>query len=287
MGIYEFGSNLGPLPPRATVKNVGPELAPCIDTLRPAGARQKADIEGGRVDILGSCCPTVDPDYLEEYTQPGFQALDDAMRMYWSGMRVPTKDAYRFMRVKVAGGDKSVLIWKDELSEGRARLPVAAISRNSAEFNPEKYSPPYLAMSKKHRSNRRDRVAKVFRPVPFLVEYDLSVWAEHKRDLEYIAYQVMIRFNPLAEFIMFDEHLQGSVQLRFGGWTDASDKEAPYDQQQVRRYEYKMTAEAWLPLPELNLPTVLGTNTVFRERSFPTDFFIGQRGTGGPPFEPF
>jgi hypothetical protein len=130
-----------------------------------------------------------------------------------------------------------------------------------------------------------DRVAKVYRPVPFLVDYNLLVWAEEKMDLEFILYQVMIRFNPLAEFIMFDEHIQGAVQLRFGGYTDASDKEAPFDQQQLKRYEFKMTAEAWLPLPEKIVPTVLGTNTVLREGRGASSFYIGQRGTSAPAFE--
>lgn len=281
MGIYEFGSNIVPCPPQG---EHGIEYNPHIKSLRPDGLRQSSDIEGGRTSILaGGCCPSADPDHVEEFLIPGWQALDESLKMYWSGMRVPTKDSYRFLRVKVAGGDKSVLIWKDELQEGSARLPVAAISRNSAEFNPEKYSPPLLAVGRRYTSNRMDRVAKVFRPVPFLVDYDLLVWAEHKRDLDYILYQISIRFNSsIAEFVMFDNHIKGSVQLRFGGYTDASDKEAPYDQQAYKRYEFKMTAEAWLPLPEKVVPTVLGTASVLREAGH---FTVGQRGNNAPPFD--
>jgi hypothetical protein len=285
MGIYEFGHNIAPCPPRSSREFLGPELNPNIKTLRPDGLRQRSDIEGGRKDVFGSCCPTKEPEYVEEFLMPGFTALDESMKMYWSGMRVPTKDSYRFMRVKVAGGDKSVLIWHDELEQGRIRLPVASVSRTGAQYNPEKFSTPLLAAGRRYTSNRMDRIAKIYRPVPFLVDYDLLVWAEHKRDLEYILYQISIRFNPLAEFVMFDEHLQGAVQLRFGGFTDASDKEATYDQQQYRRYEFKMTAEAWLPLPEKVVPTVLGTNTAIREGRL-GDVLLAQRGTSGPVFEP-
>lgn len=283
MGIYEFGHNIAPCPVRAT--DGSPELNPHIKALRPDGLRQRSDIEHGRTDILNNaCCPSKEPEYVEEFIIPGFRALDESMKMYWSGMRVPTKDAYRFMRVKVAGGDKSVLIWRDELSDGRARLPVAAVDRTGAEFNPEKFSPPILAAGRRYTSNRMDMVAKIYRPVPYLVDYDLTIWAEHKRDLEYILYQILIRFNPLAEFTMFDEHLQGNVQLRFGGYTDASDKEMSFNEFAYRRYEVKMTAEAWLPLPETVVPTVLGTVGVVRERSGNT--LLVQRGSSAPPFEP-
>jgi hypothetical protein len=205
------------------------------------------------------------PYNLEEFLQPGFQALDGAMKQYFSGIRVPTKDSYRFMRVKIAGGDRSLLIWADEMREGKAKLPVAAISRESEEFNPEKYSPAYHAMTMRYLSTRGDKVAKVFRPVPYLVQYKLTIWAESKRDAEHIKYQVLTRFNPLAEFRMYDGHLEGNVQLRLSGSTDASDKEAGYDQNANVRYELNCMAEAWLPLPEKVIPTVLGRTTVLKE----------------------
>jgi hypothetical protein len=205
------------------------------------------------------------PDYIEDYLHHGFWFLDEAMKNYWSGMRVPTKDAYRFMRVKVAGGDKSVLVWRDLLKDGRVKLPVASLNRTSWDYNIDKFSPPHLHMAKRYTSQRLDRVALVRRPVPFLVEYELIVWAEFKRDAEHIAYQILTRFHPLAEFTMFDEHLQGSVQLRYGGSSDASDKEIGHADNAKVRYEFKMTAEAWLPLPEKVVPTVLGHTTVFKE----------------------
>lgn len=229
------------------------------------GVRQNSHVEGGRVGIDGSELSS-HPTHLEEFLQPGFRALDDAMKQYWSGMRVPTKDSYRYMRVKVAGGDKSLLLWADDLKEGRVRLPLAVLDRTGHEFNPEKYSPAYHAMTARYLSTRGDRVAIVYRPVPFLVEYTLTIWAEHKRDAEYILYQVLTRFNPLAEFRMSDGKLEGNVQLRFGGSSDTSDKETGYDQHANVRYEVTTTAEAWLPLPEKIVPTVLGRVAVVREK---------------------
>lgn len=227
--------------------------------------RQLGHAQGGSIDPLGPSYGTV-PATLEEFLQPGFRSLDEAMKNYFSGIRVPTKDSYRMMRVKIAGGDKSLLLWADDIKEGRARLPLAAISRDSHEFNPLKFSPAYHPMSVRYVSSRGDRVLKVFRPVPYLVQYSMTIWAEHKRDAEYILYQILTRYNPVAEFRMYDGKLVGNVLMTPGNFQDASDKEAGYDQKANVRYEFQTTAEAWLPLPEKLVPTVLGRVGVIKEK---------------------
>lgn len=242
-----------------TAPNMSPE-----GLKQPPGISQSSHIQGGRDPFDGSDFLAY-PYSVEEFLTPAFRSLDDTMKQYWTGIRVPTKNSYRFMRVKIAGGDKSLLIWADELVEGRTRLPVAALSRESHEFNENKFSPRYHAMTYRYLNTRGNMVAKVHRPVPFLVNYKMNIWAESKRDIEYIIYQILTRFNPLAEFRMYDGKLQGNVQLRYNGCNDASDKETGHDQNAKVRYEVSMAAESWLPLPETIVPTVLGSVTTTRE----------------------
>lgn len=225
---------------------------------------QSSHTQGGRVNVVGDDIQTYPYD-VEEFLIPGFRALDSALKHYWSGIRVPTKDSYRFMRVKIAGGDKSLLIWADDLKEGRARLPVASLSRESHEFNAEQFSPTYHRMSAR-AVNKQGSLAKIcYRPVPFKVEYLLTIWTERKRDAEYILYQILTRFHPLAQFRMSDGKMAGEVKLFLGGTSDSSDKEAGFDQQAHVRYEVNFSAESWLPLPEKIVPTVLGKVTTIRE----------------------
>lgn len=260
MPVHNFNSDF-------SVHN-GPNISPSSvpqGLSEVPGIRQLSHVEGGRSPFDGNDFLAY-PYHLEEFLTPAFRSLDEAMKQYWTGIRVPTKDSFRFMRVKISGGDKSLLVWSDDLKEGRAMMPVAAISRESHEFNKEKYSPQYHAMTTRFLSRRGDQVAKVYRPVPFLVDYKIIVWAERKRDAEYILYQILTRFNPLAEFRMFDGKIEGNIQLRFGGSTDASDKETGYDQYAKVRYEIQTTAEAWLPLPEQIVPTVLGRVVALKER---------------------
>lgn len=279
MPLYNFDADLTINPQK---HDVPPTQIPHGLNQIPA-VSQLSHAEGGRNPFDGSDLLAY-PYHLEEFLIPGFRSLDDSMKQYWSGMRVPTKDNYRFMRVKIAGGDKSLLIWSDDLKEGRARLPVAAISREGHQFNPEKFSPAYHAMTARYLSTRYDQAVKVYRPTPWLVDYNLIIWAERKRDAEYILYQTLTRFNPLAEFRMFDGKIEGGVQIRFGGSTDASDKETGFDQYAAVRYEVTMTAEAWLPLPEKVVKTVLGRVSILQERL--GEILLASTGSGSPWFEP-
>lgn len=281
MPLHEFNPAGQPLGVNAFNPIAGARIEPAPHVLANApGIKQLSDVQGGRSSISGHR----DPEYVEDFLTSGFYYLDEAMQAYWSGIRVPTKDSFRMMRVKVAGGDKSIDIWRDDVANGRVVLPVATLDRASHEPNIAKFSPPYLAMAKKYTTRRGDLVNKVYRPVAFLVDYTMIVWSEHKVDAEVIAYQVSTRFNQLAEFRVNDTHITGNVQLRFGGFTDSSDKEVASDEQQKIRYEYKMVAEAWLPLPEKVIPSIMGHVNVVKEQSSNLIYWA-QKGSG-PVFTP-
>lgn len=234
-----------------------------LDLREMPGARQSSHVEGGRKTLEQGHQEY--PGHVEEFVIPGFRSLDEAVKLYFSGIRIPTRDSYKLLRVKISGGEKATLIWADDLKEGRAKYPVAAISRSGHQFNWDKFSPPYGYFGKRFLNTTGDLVALSYRPVPFLVSYDLTVVTERKRDIEYILYQILTRFNPVAEFRMFDGKMAGCVILRYDGANDASDKETGFDQNQLIRYEFSFQAEAWLPLPEKILKTVLGRVSTFKE----------------------
>lgn len=208
------------------------------------------------------------PEEIHEILPQGYRTMDRGIKNYFSGIQVPTRDSVRLMGVRVSGGDKPYLVWAQDLKRGRVQLPVMAIKRESDEHNPMKFNPAHFHyMSKRFLDPDGTRVALAYRPVPSLISYTLSVWAEHKRDLEYIFYQVRARFNPVASFMVEDEHLRGEVFMKYNGMTVAVDDEVPADQRQNKRYDYSITMEGWLPLPEKVVPTVLGRVTSFREHS--------------------
>lgn len=203
---------------------------------------------------------------IHEILPQGYRTIDRGIKNYFSGIQVPTKDGARIMQVRISGGDKAYLVWAQDLRRGRVQLPLMSITRSNADFNPMKFSPAHHHyMAKRFLDPSGTRIALAYRPVPALINYTLSIWAEHKRDLEYILYQIQVRFNPVAEFLVEDEHLRSSVFMKYQGWTSAIEDELPADQWQKKRYDYSIVVEGHLPLPEKVVPSVLGRVIYMRE----------------------
>lgn len=261
MAIYGFSSlfTFANIPRGTTSTGIAgmTQPNPHINVYAP-GVSQSSHVEGGRVPNLWEE-HRVESSDVEDFTGRGFYYLDSAMKHYWSDIRVPTKDSYRFVRTKVAGMHKSLQIWNEELKHGRVKLPVISISRTGHDYNVQKFTPPYSPFKKRHLNNARSMIALSYRPVPYIVNYTLNIWFEHKTDADYVMYQILTRFNSMAEVFVSDDHTCGGVQMTFKSSTDASDKEAAAEQYAKVKYEVSYSAEAWLSIPEKIMPTILGT----------------------------
>jgi hypothetical protein len=207
----------------------------------------------------------VGPEDVRNMLAVGFETVDNAIKTWLSDLVVPTKDGVKKVTIRVPRGDKTILVWKQDLIEGRVKLPVLSVHRNNVEFHAEKFSPPYIRMNKRFADNPGSRLVLTYRPRQFLVEYQLSYWSEFKADNEYISYQLMTRFDPLAEIHIADGFMQGNLIMKYNGCTDSSDIEAARDLQAKVRYDLSMTAEAWLPLPEKLMPSILGKVQTLQE----------------------
>lgn len=249
MAVYEFVfSN-----PQQN-RNLSPERDPLITPALP----QQPELEE-KDELINNDINLNQPEDVRSVLTTGFYSMDAGIKKYFEDIQVPTKDGVRPLTVRIAGGDKTILQWSQDLRSGRITLPVMSINRSSWRFNVDKFSPPYINMGRRFVNADGSRMALTYRPVPMLIDYSLSVWAERKRDIEYIAYQIQTRFNPLAEFRIEDESgLRGYVQLRFGDVTDNSDIDIGAEELPKVRYDFSTTMEGWLPLPEKILPTTLG-----------------------------
>lgn len=280
MAVYEFSSmfTFDNVP-----RSIGPgQVAgvsvpdPIINPYMP-GTSQTAHVEGGRVANTWEENRVHSGD-VEEWVQPGFRYLDNAMKNYWGDLRIPTKDAYRFIRAKIAGMSKSLQVWSEDLTDGRVALPVISISRTGHKYNPEKFSPPYAPLRKRFVNKQRTRVALSYRPVPYNVDYTMTIWASTKRDIEHALYQILLRFNPLAELRVSDLHNVGNVQMILNDSSDESDKDAAAEQWAKIKYSISYTAEAWISIPEQVVPTIVGNVVTLNEKTW----FDGMRRLSGP-----
>lgn len=244
MPVYRFE-----FPPSNPIVNQ--EITPDIGPLADQSRLEEND------EILYDQTNANSPEDVRSTLVMGFATMDNGVKQWLSDVRVPTGDGHRFMNVRIAGGDKTFLIWSQDFRTGRIKLPVCSINRGTVRFNEQKYSPPVHPIARRYNAEKT-RVTKTFRPWPCLIDYDLSIWSERKRDAEYIIYQILTRMNPLAEFVVEDDYIRGNVQVRFGDYTDNSDIDIAGDERAKVRYDVNITIEGWLPLPEQTVPTVLG-----------------------------
>jgi hypothetical protein len=251
MAIHDF--TFSPLQSGKT-SSPSPERAPAITVALPT----QPDVVK-QDELINSDTNLNQPEDVKAVLVRGFYSMDLGIKRYFENIQVPTQDSVRPLTVRISGGDKTFLQWKQELRAGRIKLPVMGINRTGWRFNVEKFSPPHINMTRRFVQNDGSRIALIYRPWPALIDYTLSVWTERKRDMEYIIHQILPRFNPLAEFRVEDEGgLKGNVQLRFGDSTDNSDIDIGAEELAKVRYDITVTMEGWLPLPEKILPTALG-----------------------------
>jgi hypothetical protein len=198
------------------------------------------------------------PEDVRTILPKGFHAIDEGVKNYFIDLKVPTKDSVRDMMVRVAGGDKTYLFWKQNFESHRIKLPVMSINRTGLRWDQTRYSPPFIPMTRHFTVRDGSRMALVYRPWPCLVDYALAIWAERKRDAEYALYQIITRFNPFAETMVEFDTLKGHIRGKLGEVTDSSDIDIGAEELPKVRYDITTTWEAWLPLPEKVVPTILG-----------------------------
>jgi hypothetical protein len=226
------------------------------------------------------------PEEISVQLIPALHHVDNGIKRYFSNLQVPTDDSVRTdqVPVRIAGGDKTTLYWKQairgELRNGRIKLPVMSINRESFEFNPLKFSPAYMPVARRFANSDGSRMALTYRPYPVLLNYTLSMWAERKRDIDYMLFQIAPRFNGgLAEFSVDAGIVTGTIVMKMNNYTDNSDIEKEASDLALVQYDMSITAEAWIPLPEKIVPTVLGAAVTLVED--PTGEFL-EVGRVGP-----
>lgn len=245
--------------------NKQPE-SPARDVAQPVDIPGRPELPDNSKSMLVDPINTDFATEVRKVFTKGFETHDLGVINFFSTLQVPDKlEGFRPVNVRLAGGDRSILIWKQDLKNGRVRLPVLSVNRGSASYNVAKFSPPYTPIRKRFSGSEKNRIVKTYRPSPWNIEYQITAWTEHKSDAEYILYQIMSRFNPLADWFVQDEFMGGSVQAHFNGYTDVSDKEAASNQWAKVRYDFSITIEAWLPLPEEITPAILGRITTMQE----------------------
>lgn len=121
-------------------------------------------------------------------------------------------------------------------------LPVISFIMTGMSFDWQRLSsPPNIVYSKRKIGERYQLEPK---PMPWVLNYNVTVWGKFQQDLDIIAYKILSRFTPDSYLIAY-----GTPNLlKFQSHSDTSDLE-PSDTDRILRHDYQFDVEAWMQLP--------------------------------------
>jgi hypothetical protein len=204
------------------------------------------------------------PEEVREVITRGFHVVDEGMKNWLSGIKVPIADNYKVASVHIVNQDRSILSWAQDFFDGRVPLPVIAVKRDSWSFDSQRYHPPFHPYIRQYTDDSKRRMRMIYKPIPFTIEYSISIWGEYKQDAEYINTNILKRSSPQGIFYVQDEIMQQIVRVVHNSSNDNSDIDIAKDRAKVM-YDMSMTAEYAIPINEKIVPTVLGRVVSIKE----------------------
>lgn len=218
------------------------------------------------------------PEMVREVVTKGFYVLDEGMKNWLSGIRIPVKDTYKIASTHVVTQDRTILSWAQEFFNGRVSLPVISIKRDSWNFNQDWFRPPYIPLNRRPTDESGKKYRLVYMPIPFKVDYTISAWSEYKQDAEYIQSNITKRCSPMGMFTTQDEYIHQYARVMLSGVNDGSDIDVGAKEKPKVVYNINLTVEYGIPVNEKIVPTVLGKVVSLKERDTRETFDVYRAG---------
>jgi len=155
----------------------------------------------------------------------------------------------------------------------RIRLPMMAIYSSGIEFDQTRYTyHKALDYMRRLRPDRkpgfttkekyeRDTVFGVARGIPVNKQYTLMVWTMYMEDVDQIIEQIILKFSPVAYIKIRGVNWETTVNLDSIG--NNVDYEPGDQNQRIIKYEFNLTARAYIPQPIVRDKSVLSIKTDF------------------------
>ena len=121
-------------------------------------------------------------------------------------------------------------------------LPIISFVETGTTFDNERYvSPPSLIYSRRKVGKKWQLEPK---PMPWIINYNVTVWTKYKEDMDRIHYYLMSRFTPESYIVAYNSPAKIIVQSH----SDTSDYEST-DGDRVLRNDFQFDVLAWMQLP--------------------------------------
>lgn len=217
-------------------------------------------------------------DVVYRYSK-SIRGCDEAMMDLFNNIVVLDEDGKAHKVPIIWGTQERAIAWmlqdntkKDgSLVVERIRLPMMAIYSSGLEFDQERYTyhkavdylrdfsgkPGFMAKER----HEQDTVFGMARGMPINKNYTLMVWTMYMEDIDQILEQVILKFSPVAYISV--RGIRWETVVTLDSIANNLDYEPGDQNQRVIKYEFNLTARAYIPQPMVRKKSVLSTKVDF------------------------
>jgi T4-like virus Myoviridae tail sheath stabiliser len=235
------------------------------------------------------CDPTQTGQIVNDATDPNknvvyryskaIRGCDEAMVDLFNNVVVLDEDGKAHKVPIIWGTQERAISWmlqdntkKDgSLVVERIRLPMMAIYSSGMEFDQSRYTYhkaiDYVrdisgkpGMHSKEKLDR-DTVFGNTRGLPINKAYTLMVWTMYMEDVDQILEQIVLKFSPVAYIRV--RGIRWETVVTLDSIANNVDYEPGDQNQRVIKYEFNLTAQAYIPQPVTRTKSVLSTKVDF------------------------
>ena len=148
-----------------------------------------------------------------------------------------------------------------DLREERTKIPIIAFRISTYTYVMDRQLPGEIYYSTQFKDSSKKDMIKSNKPVPFDLQYTLSIWTKTKGDMFFIQQQLLSRFNPA---VVFEVDTQ-EIPVFLESVTDTSSLESTQGNYQLVRNDVVLRVNAWIKRNDISVRTVLRDKLAFHE----------------------
>lgn len=219
-----------------------------------------------------------DRDVIYRYSK-AIRGCDEAMVDLFNNVVVLDEDGKAHKVPIIWGTQERAVAWmlqdntkKDgSLVVERIRLPMMAIYSSGIEFDQARYTyhqaldylrdysnKPGFQSKEKHEM---DTVFGTAKGIPVNKTYTLMAWTLYMEDVDQILEQIILKFSPVAYIRV--RGIRWETVVTLDSIANNLDYEPGDQNQRVIKYEFNLTARAYIPQPMVRKKSVLSTKVDF------------------------
>lgn len=202
---------------------------------------------------------------------PAFTLYEKALVEWFKRIYVPRDHQYTLQfEVEYAGGERAVraieALKGNKARNDKARTPLITIRLQDVKYNAERYHPPESYAGIKYDGPRGTarRAARISKPAPYKLSYDVSIYPSFEVDLRYAMGVVLNKFHTHGgiSYVQINRDPSGAnghgrrqlYPLTLLGYSHNVDSNQGEGERQVRG-SLMVEMDAYLDLPYQYVPT--------------------------------